>query len=283
MPTVVLVINRLVARSRIQPVVEQTVTWLAEHGINVLYVENESGRWRGLAEAHQAETGLVIALGGDGTVLASSRMFSDRGIPIIGVRLGKLGFLSEVEPSGVSEALQSWVDGRFRTEARLVLELRVLRDGGMIYRGCCLNDIVLSRGASPRAVEVALEIDGEPAAQYIGDGLIISTPTGSTAYSLSAGGPILVPELQAILITPLCPHSLWIRPYVVSPNSNIQVYLMRQAVDPVIVLDGQESWHLQEGDRLHVRRADFVCRLVKFEQSSYFQVLNRKLQGEAGG
>jgi len=281
--TVVLVINRLIPRSRTEPVVERITTWLARDGIGVLCVDNEAGEWRGLAEARQAGADLVIALGGDGTVLAASRLFAYQGVPIVGVRLGKLGFLSEVEPPGVFGALQDWAEGRFRTETRLMLDLAVLRNGEKVYGGCCLNDVVLSRGATLRAIEVAFEIDGEPVARYAGDGLIVSTPTGSTAYSLSAGGPILAPELSAILVTPLCPHSLWIRPCVVGPNSTIRMYLTRPAVNPVVVLDGQESFHLREGDELHVRRADFACRLVRFAPTGYFRVLNRKLRGETGG
>ncbi len=280
MKNIVLVINRLIPRSRTQPVVDQIASRCAGCDMTTVYVENESGDWEGLAEARRAEIDLVIALGGDGTVLAGSRMFADLGVPIMGVRLGKLGFLSEVEPAGVGAALQDLAKGRFRIEDRLMLESRLLRHGETLRRGSCLNDVVLSRGATLRAIEMEFEIDGEPVARYSGDGLIVSTPTGSTAYSLSAGGPILAPDLRAILVTPLCPHSLWIRPCVVGPESGIRVYLTRPAVNPVVVLDGQESWSIREGDELQVRRAEYACRLVRFEPTSCFRVLRRKFQGE---
>ncbi|MBE0467186.1 MAG: NAD(+)/NADH kinase [Candidatus Desulforudis sp.] len=283
MKPVILAINRLIPRSRTEPTVDRVATWLAARGIPVMHVENGSGRWEDLAAARASDADLAVALGGDGTVLASSRMFADLGVPILGVRLGKLGFLSEVEPPVVVGALEKWADGNFWIESRLMLELCVVRDGETVYTGCCLNDVVLSRGATLRAVEVAFEIDGQPVAGYAGDGLIIATPTGSTAYSLSAGGPILVPELQAILVTPLCAHSLWLRPCVVSPNSTIRMYLTREAMHSVVVLDGQESFSVYAGDELCVRRAHYACRLVRIKQFNYFRVLSRKLQGETGG
>ncbi|ACA59541.1 NAD(+)/NADH kinase [Candidatus Desulforudis audaxviator] len=280
MKNIALVINRLIPRSRIEPVVDQIAARCAGCDMTAVYVENESGEWKGLAEARRLGIDLVITLGGDGTVLAGSRMFADLGVPIMGVRLGRLGFLSEVEPAGVAAALEDLANGRFFTENRLMLESRLLRHGEILHRGFCLNDVVLSRGATLRAIELEFEIDGEPVARYAGDGLIVSTPTGSTAYSLSAGGPILAPDLGAVLVTPLCPHSLWIRPLVVGPESRIRVYLTRPAVKPEVVLDGQESWTIREGDVLQVRRSEYPCRLVRFEPKSCYQLVRRKFQGE---
>lgn len=281
MKNIALVINRLIPRSRIDPVVDQITARCAGCDITAVYVENESGEWEGLAEARRVGIDLVIALGGDGTVLAGSRMFADLGVPIMGVRLGRLGFLSEVEPDGVVAALEDLAAGRFFTENRLMLECRLFRGDEMRHCGLCLNDVVLSRGSTLRAIELEFEIDGEPVARYAGDGLIVSTPTGSTAYSLSAGGPILAPDLGAVLVTALCPHSLWLRPLVVGPESRIRAYLTRSAVKPVVVLDGQESWAIREGDVLQVRQAEHACRLVRFAPRSCFQDVRRKFQGES--
>ncbi len=278
--TVILVINRLIPRTRTAPVVAEISAWLAANDMQVQTVTNDGDRWPDLPVADLEGAVLVVALGGDGTVLAASRLFASRGLPILGVQLGQLGFLSEVEPNAVTGALREWAGGRFRTESRLMLELSVFRNGARVYGGVCLNDVVLSRGATLRAVEMAFEIDGEPVARYSGDGLIVSTPTGSTAYSLSAGGPILAPNLEAILVTPLCAHSLWLRPCVISPDSTLRLYLTRPAFEPVVVLDGQESFCLEEGDEIWVRRAPFACRLVRFAPAGYFQRLKRKLQGE---
>lgn len=277
--SIALVINRLIPRPRMQPVLDQIAAWCAGWDMTAVYVENESGEWTRLAEARRLGVDLVITLGGDGTVLAGSRMFADQGVPIMGVRLGRLGFLSEVEPAGVAAALENLADGRFAVERRLMLEARLMRDGEVRHRDLCLNDVVLSRGATLRAIELEFEIDDEPVARYAGDGLIVSTPTGSTAYSLSAGGPILAPDLEAVLVTPLCPHSLWIRPLVVAPRSGIRLFLTRPAVKPVAVIDGQESWTISEEDVLQVRRAEHDCRLVRFESKNRFQVLRRKFQG----
>lgn len=283
MGPVILVINRLIPRSRTEPVAAEISERLAAAGIGVLTVTNEDGDWHGLDEARAACARLVVALGGDGTVLAASRLFADRQVPIVGVRLGKLGFLSEMEPSGLGPALDAWAAGRYRIESRLMLDVTVFRDGERVYGGCGLNDVVLSRGATLRAVEMAFEIDGELVARYAGDGLIVATPTGSTAYSLSAGGPLVDPELPVVLVTPLCAHSLWLRPCVVGADRVVRMYLTRPAVNPVVVLDGQESFPLRDGDEVLVRRASFDCRLVRFAPGGCFRVLNAKLRGETGG
>jgi len=218
---------------------------------------------------------MLIALGGDGTILAAARTVGDRGTPILGVNLGKLGFLAEVAPEELDRALTEILDGKFLVEERLVLEARCTAlPGKMTY---AVNDIVVDKSRSSRVIDVETYIDGAYAVTYRGDGIIISTPTGSTAYALSNGGPIVTPASAVFGITPISPHTLSGRPLIVPATSLVRVIAHADSEEILLSADGQEEAFLKPPSEITVRKADYPVRLVKRPGKSYFDVLRAKL------
>ena len=221
---------------------------------------------------------LVIVLGGDGTLLAVARNMPARPIPVLGVNLGGLGFLTETTLEEIGPVLSDILDGRFEIEDRMMLRAEVTRKGKTISVQRLLNDVVINKSALARILEMNVEIDGQFVATYHADGLIVSTPTGSTAYSLSAGGPIVLPSLRAFCITPICPHTLTNRPLVVPDSVGIQVTLCAGAEDVYVTMDGQVGLPMKAGDRLEVRKSGVSLPLILPRQRNYFDVLRRKLR-----
>jgi NAD+ kinase len=220
---------------------------------------------------------LVIALGGDGTLLATARNLAP-GVPILGVNLGTLGFLTEVGRGGLYPALVQVLAGKFETEERSLLdvELRRASGGGTSFR--VLNDAVVTKSALARIIELTLKVDGHLIARYRSDGVIISTPTGSTAYNLSAGGPIVHPLLPVVVLTPICPHTLSLRPIVVPDSGSIEVTLETQREEVYLTCDGQEGTSLGHRDTVCVTRSQAVVRLVKVDTPSFYDNLRAKLR-----
>jgi NAD+ kinase len=224
---------------------------------------------------------LLLVFGGDGTMLRVARETAGSGVPILGINAGHLGFLAAVQETQVAEALRTVVAGRFRIESRAMLEAVIHRDGTSTAQ-TALNDFVLSRGIASRLIELEVAVNGELLTRYRCDGLIASSPTGSTAYSLAAGGAIVSPDADVLTLTPICPHTLSIRPVVMSLDSVVQVTLLSRRLEATLAADGQQQTGLDTGDRVLIRRSKQVVRLLRPEGRSFFATLREKF-GWSGG
>ena len=220
---------------------------------------------------------LLIVLGGDGTLLSMARAVGDLGVPILGVNLGGLGFLTATTLEEMLPALDTLLSGGMEVEERMMLSARLVRGGQAIGEYIALNDVVITKSAMSRIIDLAVSVGGRHAISYRADGLIISTPTGSTAYNLSAGGPILFPTMDAVVLTPIAPHTLSNRPIVVPAAQRIEVTL-RVEQDVMLTMDGQVGVPLREGDAVEVQKAAARIRLVRFPQKDFFSVLRTKLK-----
>ncbi len=221
-----------------------------------------------------ADVDVVAVLGGDGTILRALRLMGERMVPVLGVNLGTMGFLAECAPEALEEAVRRLAAGDYRLEERMLL--RVEREGG--ERALALNDVVVSRGACQRVLQADVTVDGQAAARFSGDGLVISSPTGSTAYSLSAGGPVVVPQLDCIVLAPVCPHTFSARPMVVSGESQIEAALAPRGAGGRLMLsiDGGDGIALERAV-IRVRRAQERLPFVRFGENRFFSSLRGKL------
>jgi NAD+ kinase len=255
------------------------VKWLQQRGLRVI-ADEEVGEVTGEPSQPRpllaGQVDLVIVLGGDGTLLSVARAVSDRPVPILGVNLGTLGFLTEIALDELFAALERVLAGQVRVEPRMRLDVRALRDGGELARFLALNDAVLTKADLARMIDLETRAGGSEVTTYHADGLIVATPTGSTAYSLSAGGPIVLPELEAFLLTPICPHTLTQRPLVLPHSSEIEI-CVRSRNEVQLTVDGQEGIALREGDIVAVRRSDHPVRLIASPFRSRFEILREKL------
>ncbi len=220
---------------------------------------------------------LIAVLGGDGTMLRTARYVAQRDVPIVGINMGTFGYLTEVNLNETYAALELILKGDFLTEKRMMLDVKIRRGNKIIGSGIVLNDVVINRGNLSRIVELETMIDGQYLTTYKSDGLIISTPTGSTAYSLSAGGPIVFPGKDLIIINPICPHTLTNRPIIFPEKSDLQITLWSKESGATVTLDGQESYRITAGDVMIVRKSKFVTRLVLSPHRSYGEILRSKL------
>lgn len=233
----------------------------------------------GLAREREEIAGasdFVIALGGDGTLLHVARLLGDHETPILGINIGGLGFLTEVPGELATDALEGVLAGRFRIEERIMLEVELIRDGVTFERHRALNDSVIAKGALARVLNLEVRVDGEYLTSYVSDGLIIATPTGSTAYSLSAGGPIVSPGTRSIILTPICPHTLTNRPIILPDDSEVTVEIQSESEYMMLTVDGQVGISLGLSDLLRVSRSGKRTRLIIWSDSSYFDVLRKK-------
>jgi len=225
-----------------------------------------------------AKADLVVVLGGDGTLLAVARHSGSRGVPVLGVNLGGLGFLTAIRPEEVFEELERVLAGRFKCERRSMLAAAVIRGGRTIRRFQALNDVVINKGALARILDLETAVDGVPLCTYKADGLILGTPTGSTAYSLSAGGAIVAPTVGVILVSPICPHTLTQRPIVLPDRARVEVTVRSPDEEIIFTVDGQEGMKLASGDTIQVRRARNQVSLVRSPTHSFFELLRTKLR-----
>ncbi len=223
------------------------------------------------------EMDYLLVLGGDGTMLKAIRLLNGRDIPVLGVNLGSLGFLTSVTEENLEQSLACLARGRFSTSRRTLADCGLRRGSTIISRYRALNDIVIERGASSRIVTLNLKVDDEEVSAYMADGLIVSTPTGSTGHSLSAGGPILLPESRTLLVSPICPHTLSTRPLVIPDGKRISMTVAKCAGSLQLSVDGQVGEPLRIGDRVEVRRSPHQARFVHLPDYSYFSVLRQKL------
>ncbi|MEE2675198.1 MAG: NAD(+)/NADH kinase [Myxococcota bacterium] len=225
-----------------------------------------------------AEVDLLISLGGDGTLLGVARAAGSRRVPILGVNLGTLGFLTEVNVDEMLPALDTVLSGEAEVVSRMRLDVQASRDGRQLGRFIALNDAVIAKAALSSMIDLETFAAGQDVATYHADGLIVSTPTGSTAYSLSAGGPLLLPGLEAIVVTPICPHSLTQRPLVLPVESEIEVVVRTRGGQAALTTDGQEGLDLQDGDRVSLRRSPHPVDIVASPLRTRFQILQAKLR-----
>ena len=221
---------------------------------------------------------LVIVVAGDGTFLKAARDLSDAGVRLLGVNLGRLGFLADIMPAEMTATLDEILAGNFEEEHRFLLNAQVIRNDTEVYGGCALNEVVAHKGNIPRLVEFETHVDGRLLNVQRSDGLIVSTPTGSTAYSLSGGGPILHPTLDAIVLVPICPHTLSSRPLVVAGDSEIEIMMSRGSTpEAQLTLDGHSAVDLRHGDRIVIRKKPEPLRLIHPPGHDYFATLRTKL------
>ncbi len=222
---------------------------------------------------------MVIVLGGDGTLLSLARMMSRREVPIFGVNLGHLGFLTETPVDRIEHALNQLIAGRFTYDKRLMLHGEILdQDDEVVVSETVLNDVVVNKAALARIMDLKLTIDGSFASDYKSDGLVVATPTGSTAYSLAAGGAIVFPNTDVLAVTPICPHSLTNRPIVLDAGSVIEISLNRPHENVYVTFDGQLGFRFFSNYRLRVKRSERKVRLIKPVGTYYFEVLKEKLK-----
>jgi len=256
--------------------------WLVERGLEA-FPDPESGRWTDAPGQPRGELAgrvdLVVVLGGDGTLLAVARAVGDRDVPILGVNLGTLGFLAEIAREELFPRLEAVLAGRLRSEERMRLDVAVGRDGASLGRYLALNDAVISNTALSRLVRLETRADGAEVTTYHADGLIVATPTGSTAYSLSAGGPLVYPTMQALVLTPISAHTLTHRPLVLPPTCEVQVRVRDARGGTVhLTVDGQVGRELVTDDLVTVRRASRPTRLLVDPARSRFEVMRAKLR-----
>jgi NAD+ kinase len=223
---------------------------------------------------------LVCVLGGDGTLLGIARRLAGCSLPILGINLGTLGFLSEAEPDNLPQAVDNLLSGRYYIEERSMLEAKLVRRGDILGTYTAMNDIGIAKGSFCRIIQCAVYLDGQYVATFSGDGVIVSSPTGSTAYSLSAGGPIVAPNVEMLLLTPVAPHSLTARPMVFSAEQEIRIQVDAIHREMGLSIDGQFGYHLEGGDEIFVRKSPYVTPLVKWQKDSFFEAIRTKLQGE---
>ena len=219
----------------------------------------------------------MIVLGGDGTLLSVARIFAGSGTPILSVNLGFLGFLTEVRLADLYSTLESWCSDCHNIDARVMLHAALWREGEIHSTYEALNDVVVTKGDIARMGDFAVELDGKSVARFRADGVIVSTPTGSTAYTLAANGPILTPDVDAMVVTPICPHLLTLRPIVVRGDANLTVRVEGIPNQALLTVDGQKAVVLQLGDEVRCRRSTFTVNLVRMSESSFFEALRSKL------
>lgn len=221
---------------------------------------------------------LVIALGGDGTMLRAGRVLGLTGVPLLGVNLGSLGYLTDVPLDELGATVERLLKGDYLIETRSRVYCSIWKGEDRVARASALNDLVVNMGPLPRALDMELMMDGDSLGRFLGDGIIISTPTGSTAYNLSAGGPICQSDVPCLLVAPICPHSLGMRPLIVSQGTRIELVVHQTGDGAVLTSDGQKTHVLDDGDRVVFRQADREVNLVKFPQSSFYRVMRHKLK-----
>jgi len=219
----------------------------------------------------------VIVLGGDGTLLGAARAFVASGVPILSVNLGYLGFLTEVKLGDLYSTLESWCTGCHNVDERAMLHAELWRDGAALKTYRALNEIVVSKADIARMGEFSVELDGKRVARFRADGVIVSTPTGSTAYTLAANGPILTPDVDALVVTPVCPHLLTLRPIVVRGDASLTVRVEGVPNMALLTVDGQVAVELQRGDEVRCRRSSHTVRLVRLGDEGFFEALRNKL------
>jgi NAD+ kinase len=238
--------------------------------LSVIDISDEEG-------IKQISADLAFVFGGDGTILSASRKLNDKQIPLIGVHLGKFGFLADLTSREVGKALEIIFSGEYVISQRMLLTCKVIRAERVINETLGLNDAVVSRTSLSRLISIKLYVNNKTVTTYSSDGLIVSTPAGSTAHSLSAGGPIVTPDMEAFVITPICPHTLSNRPLVVSGDSTIELEQISESKGVGLTVDGQIYFDVMAGDRVVVEKAEKKLQLIDIQTRTFYDVLREKL------
>ena len=270
-------------KTEIREIVPPLLQWLRERNIEV-FIDKETGA---IVESSEkcltrnempAQSDLLIVLGGDGTLLATARALNRKPVPILAVNLGGLGFLTVITREELYPTLERVLSGDFRTERRVQLEGELIRADEAIASFLALNDVVLNKGAIARVLDFELRVNGLFVSTYKSDGLIVSTPTGSTAYSLAAGGPIIVPTVEAFIVTPICGHTLTNRPVVLPDTVTIEVVVKSQREAAYLTVDGQVGIAAYSEDLVRLKKAPSYVELIQPFHKHYFQILQQKLK-----
>ncbi|HLZ49535.1 MAG TPA: NAD(+)/NADH kinase [Candidatus Acidoferrum sp.] len=270
-------------RSTLSALVPPLIRWLESRGLRVIYDEETASALPIPGEVQTREqlahhSDILLVLGGDGTLLAAARVAAPRGIPILPVNMGSLGFLTSFTVEELYPALEETLAGRSSMSERVMLQVELLRGSTVLDLQHVLNDAVINKSTLARMIELELSIDDDFVCRYRADGLVVATPTGSTAYSLSAGGPIVHPSVEAFVITPICPHTLTDRPVVVRDSSTIEVKLAENSESVFLTLDGQKGIPMQSEDRIRITRSPQCLKLIQPPKKSYFEILRSKLK-----
>lgn len=270
-------------RANLSTVLPPLLHWLESRGLRVIYDEETASALPTQTKGHTREqladqSDILLVLGGDGTLLAAARVAASRCIPILPINMGSLGFLTSFTVDELYPALEETLAGRSSMSARVMLKVELLRAGKALDCQHVLNDAVINKSELARMIELELSIDGAFVCRYRADGLILSTPTGSTAYSLSAGGPIVHPSVESFIITPICPHTLSDRPVVVRDSSCIEVKLAGDAESAFLTLDGQKGIPMESTDSVRITRSSECLKLIQPPKKSYFEILRNKLK-----
>lgn len=263
-------------------VLQKLLPWLETRGLKPILDEETAGL-AGVPGGHpQADlprlVDLLLVLGGDGTLLSVARLVGARDVPILGVNLGALGFLTEVTLEEVYSTLDAVFQGTYEVTRRILLSATVHRQGERIAEYIALNDAVINKGALARMIELETHIDGQYVTTFRADGLILSTPTGSTAYCLAAGGPIVYPTLRVLVVVPICPHMLTFRPLVIPDAAKVEIVQASASESAYLTVDGQVGFTLRHRDVVEVGRSDHTITLIKSPGKNYFQILRAKLK-----
>jgi NAD+ kinase len=224
----------------------------------------------------------IIVLGGDGTFLSAARFIEDRDIPLMGVKFGEVGFLAETTEDSLQQAVTSILEGKYLVRKRSRLDIKVIRGDEQIIDVDVLNDAVINKSALSRLASCAVYLDATYLTTYRADGLIVATPTGSTAYSLAAGGPVVHPAVPSIILTPICPFTLTNRPLIITDSTKIEIRLEGSPEDMILTLDGQEGFEMDPGDKIFIKKSRNDIKMISFEDQSYFKVLKTRLKWSGG-
>ncbi len=263
-------------------VLDRIFRFFSERDVQLMLPMDEA-RFFGCAETYgvenieQAPANMALSLGGDGTLLGVCHRYGRNEVPVCGINIGTLGFMADIELDELEDRLEKILVGGYYIEQRLLLAGFVKSNGRERFLGNAINDVVVTKGGMARMLRLGLSINETHLMDYKADGIIVASPTGSTAYSLSAGGPIMNPTIQALLVTPICAHTFNMRPLVVNEHDVIHIHIAAVHQDILVTFDGQESFHLLPGDEVVVRKAQQSARIVKFEDQDYYQILRTKL------
>lgn len=263
--------------------VEKLIQWLKDRNKEIILDFQTASYISEPIESYQrseipSHSDIIIVLGGDGTLLSVARQIGSLGVPIIGVNLGGLGFLTAITLEELHDTMEDIFAGNFIIEHRMMLTSEIYRHGEKLSEYTVLNDVVINKGALARIIELETFVNEQYVTTYRADGLIISTPTGSTAYSLSAGGPVIFPTMSALIMTPICSHTLTNRPLVIPDDVSIKVILDTENQDVILTLDGQIGIALEYKDTVYIRKSSIYSKLIRFPKKIFFDVLRNKLK-----
>ncbi len=263
-------------------VLDRIFRFFSERDVQLMLPMDEARFFRcaetyGVENIEQAPADMALSLGGDGTLLGVCHRYGRNEVPVCGVNIGTLGFMADIELDELEDRLEKILVGGYYIEQRLLLAGFVKSNGRERFLGNAINDVVVTKGGMARMLRLGLSINETHLMDYKADGIIVASPTGSTAYSLSAGGPIMHPTIQALLVTPICAHTFNMRPLVVNEHDVIHIHIAAVHQDILVTFDGQESFHLLPGDEVVVRKARQSARIVKFEDQDYYRILRTKL------